>query len=137
MSLVRRLLTSLSLAAGLLAGAPAAHAADPQINAVPRSLALAPASAASASTEGALIVGSKRFTESYILGEILRQAAAAAGPSEHRPGLGNTAVVLAALKAGAIDVYPEYLGTVDEEILGHRSASTKAQIDKELAAMPA
>jgi len=134
MSLVRRLLTSLSLAAGLLAAA-GAHAADPQINAVPRSLALAPASAASASTEGALIVGSKRFTESYILGEILRQAAAAAGPAAHRPGLGNTAVVLAALKAGAIDVYPEYLGTVDEEILGHRSASTKAQIDKELAAM--
>jgi len=135
MSLVRRLLTSLSLAAGLLASEPGAHAADPQINAVPRNLALAPASAASTSTEGALIVGSKRFTESYILGEILRQAAAAAGPAEHRPGLGNTAVVLAALKAGAIDVYPEYLGTVDEEILGHRSASTKAQIDKELAAM--
>ena len=135
MSLVRRLFTTLSLAAGLLAAAPLVRAADPQINAVPRNLALAPASAASTSTQGALIVGSKRFTESYILGEILRQAAAAGGPAEHRPGLGNTAVVLAALKAGAIDVYPEYLGTVDEEILGHRGASKRAQIDQELAAM--
>jgi len=132
MSLARRLLTSLSLAAGLLA-ALAADAADPVVNAVPRNLALAPASAASTSTAGALVVGSKRFTESYILGEILRQTAAAAGPAEHRPGLGNTAVVLAALKAGAIDVYPEYLGTVDEEILGHRTPAPREQIDKELA----
>jgi osmoprotectant transport system permease protein len=129
----RRLLASLSLAAGLLA-ASGARAADPVINAVPRALATAPASAASASTAGALIVGSKRFTESYILGEILRQTAAAAGPAEHRPGLGNTAVVLAALKAGAIDVYPEYLGTVEEEILGHRTAVPREQIAQELAA---
>ena len=129
----RRLLASLSLAAGLLA-ASGARAADPVVNAVPRALAAAPASAASASTAGALIVGSKRFTESYILGEILRQTAAAAGPAEHRPGLGNTAVVLAALKAGAIDVYPEYLGTVEEEILGHRTPVPREQVAQELAA---
>ena len=130
----RRLLTLLSLATGLIAAALPAGAADPVIIAVPRGLALAPASAASASTEGALIVGSKRFTESYILGEILRQTAATAGPAEHRPGLGNTAVVLAALKAGAIDVYPEYLGTVDAEILGHRTPTPREQIARELAA---
>jgi len=64
-----------------------------------------------------LRVGSKRFTESYILGEILTRTAATAGPAEHRQGLGNTAIVLAALRSGAIDVYPEYLGTIDLEIL--------------------
>ena len=129
----RRIAAALAFAATawLLAAVPA-RAADP-INAVPRPLAMAPASAASASTEGALIVGSKRFTESYILGEILRQTAAAAGPAEHRAGLGNTAVVLAALKAGAIDVYPEYLGTIDAEILGHRTPASREQIAKELA----
>jgi osmoprotectant transport system permease protein len=110
----------------------AARAADP-VNAVPRKLALAPASAASASTQGTFIVGSKRFTESYILGEIVRLAAATAGPSEHRQGLGNTAVVLAALKAGAIDAYPEYLGTIDAEILGHRTPASREQIAQELA----
>ena len=124
---------ALLAAAGLLATAPSARAADARINAVPRALALAPASAASASTSGALIVGSKRFTESYILGEILRQTAATAGPAEHRQGLGNTAVVLAALKAGAIDVYPEYLGTIDAEILGHRAPASREVIAKELA----
>jgi osmoprotectant transport system permease protein len=130
---VRRIAALLASAATawLLAAGPA-RAADP-INAVPRPLAMAPASAASASTEGALVVGSKRFTESYILGEILRQTAAAAGPAEHREGLGNTAVVLAALKAGAIDVYPEYLGTIDAEILGHRTPATREEIGKELA----
>jgi osmoprotectant transport system permease protein len=64
-----------------------------------------------------LRVGSKRFTESYILGEILTQTAAKAARTEHRQGLGNTAIVLSALRTGAIDVYPEYLGTIDLEIL--------------------
>ncbi len=134
LSATRRLAAFLAFAATTCLGVAAgpAHAADP-INAVPRPLAMAPASAASASTGGALVVGSKRFTESYILGEILRQTAAAAGPAEHREGLGNTAVVLAALKAGAIDVYPEYLGTIDAEILGHRTPAAREEIAKELA----
>ena len=134
LSATRRLAAFLAFAATACLGLAAspARAADP-INAVPRPLALAPASAASASTGGALVVGSKRFTESYILGEILRQTAAAAGPAEHREGLGNTAVVLAALKAGAIDVYPEYLGTIDAEILGHRTPAAREQVAKELA----
>ena len=58
-------------------------------------------------------VGSKRFTESYILGEILARAAG----GEHRPGLGNTAILYEALRSGAIDAYPEYTGTIAREIL--------------------
>jgi osmoprotectant transport system permease protein len=61
-----------------------------------------------------LRVGSKRFTESYILGEIIVNAA---GGAAHRPGLGNTGIVFAALKAGSIDLYPEYTGTIAKEIL--------------------
>lgn len=73
--------------------------------------------AGSARADEVLKVGSKRFTESYILGEILTQTAAPVARSEHRQGLGNTAIVLSALRSGAIDVYPEYLGTIDLEIL--------------------
>ena len=67
----------------------------------------------------ALQVGSKRFTESYILAEIVRQTAQAAGEATaaHRQGLGNTAILLGALRAGTIDVYPEYTGTIAREIL--------------------
>ncbi len=80
-----------------------------------------------------LRVGSKRFTESYILGEVLAQTASAQGPAEHRQGLGNTAIVLAALQAGSIDVYPEYLGTIDLEILKHQGQTSLEQMRRELA----
>jgi osmoprotectant transport system permease protein len=58
-------------------------------------------------------VGSKRFTESYILGEILAQVS----QGRHKPGLGNTAILVEALRNGAIDVYPEYTGTIAREVL--------------------
>lgn len=80
-----------------------------------------------------LRVGSKRFTESYILGEIIRETAAPHAKTEHRQGLGNTAIVFEALKAGSIDVYPEYLGTIDLEILGHKHPTSLEQINRELA----
>ncbi|MFZ9428188.1 MAG: glycine betaine ABC transporter substrate-binding protein [Burkholderiaceae bacterium] len=65
-----------------------------------------------------LAVGSKRFTESYVLGEILRLTLEQGGvPALHRQGLGNTAIVEQALRSGRIDLYPEYTGTIVREIL--------------------
>jgi osmoprotectant transport system permease protein len=80
-----------------------------------------------------VVVGSKRFTESYILGEIVARTAGAG--AQHRPGLGNTAVVLEALKLGAIDVYPEYIGTIEKEILKLPAGSPPETIRQELARM--
>ena len=96
-------------------------------------LSLSPAAPAAATGEATVIVdqagaaarrpvltiGSKRFTESYILGEILRQTAEAAGEAEvrHEQGLGNTGIVQAALASGSIDIYVEYTGTLAREIL--------------------
>ncbi|MFT5588675.1 MAG: osmoprotectant transport system permease protein [Bradyrhizobium sp.] len=80
-----------------------------------------------------LQVGSKRFTESYVLGEIITRTAAVAGPARHQQGLGNTAIVFNALKNGSIDVYPEYLGTINSEILKHDTPSSLEQIRAELA----
>jgi osmoprotectant transport system permease protein len=89
---------------------------------------------APASATETLHVGSKRFTESYVLGEILTRTAAATGtPAEHLQGLGNTAIVFAALKARSIDLYPEYLGTIDQEILKHTTPATIEAINAELA----
>jgi len=65
-----------------------------------------------------LRVGSKRFTESYVLGEIARQKLELAGFTvEHRQGMGGTIILWGALESGAIDLYPDYTGTVAEEIL--------------------
>ncbi|HEX7052457.1 MAG TPA: glycine betaine ABC transporter substrate-binding protein [Burkholderiales bacterium] len=88
-------------------------------------LALAGAAHAAAPT-----VGSKRFTESYILGEIVARTV----HGEHRPGLGSTGIVFEALKAGAIDVYPEYTGTLAREILGLPGRPTLVELDRALAA---
>ena len=82
-----------------------------------------------------LTVGSKRFTESYILGEIIALSARQAGEAAvtFKPGLGNTAVVVAALKSGAIDVYPEYSGTITFELLGGKSGASLTDINRALA----
>lgn len=64
-------------------------------------------------------IGSKRFTESYILGEILTGVANRTSDvrAVHKPGLGNTGIVFAALRNGAIDLYAEYTGTIAHELL--------------------
>src|SRR5436190_11850171 len=65
-----------------------------------------------------VIIGSKKFTESYVLGEIARRTATDAGiPAEHRQGMGGTIILWQALRGGQIDVYPEYTGTIIQEIL--------------------
>ncbi|MEP7297585.1 MAG: glycine betaine ABC transporter substrate-binding protein [Burkholderiales bacterium] len=65
-----------------------------------------------------VVVGSKRFTESYILGEIVRETLQARGvEAVHRQGLGNTGILEQALASGAVDVYPEYTGTIVRELL--------------------
>jgi osmoprotectant transport system permease protein len=89
--------------------------------------------AADVHADTTLRVGSKRFTESYILGEIVTQAAARHSRAEHRRGLGNTAIVLAALRSGEIDVYPEYLGTIDLDILRNPRPTSLAEMRAALA----
>ena len=84
----------------------------------------------SASGEDVLRVGSKRFTESYILGEIIVQSVP--GKAEHRPGLGNTGILYAALKAGSIDLYPEYTGTIAREILKLEGDFTLEELQRRL-----
>jgi osmoprotectant transport system permease protein len=93
--------------------------------------------AVSARADPTLNVGSKRFTESYILGEILKQAGQAAGETmaAHQQGLGNTAIVLNALTSGNIDVYPEYTGTIAKEILKLDAVPPLAELNAKLAPM--
>lgn len=87
--------------------------------------------------EDTLRVGSKRFTESYILAEVLAQQAAPqlARAPELRQGLGNTAIVYEALRTGAIDLYVEYTGTIALEILKGAASMPRAQMQERLAAL--
>ncbi|MEP6872910.1 MAG: glycine betaine ABC transporter substrate-binding protein, partial [Burkholderiales bacterium] len=84
-----------------------------------------------------IVVGSKRFTESYILGEIVRQTLQAQGlAAEHRQGLGNTGILEQALASGSVDVYPEYTGTIVRELLKRPQSNgnpTLAELNEWLA----
>ena len=63
-------------------------------------------------------VGSKKFTESVVLGEVITQVMRSTGTrAEHRAQLGGTQVLWHALLAGEIDLYPEYTGTIREDIV--------------------
>ena len=92
------------------------------------------ASGAMASTEEpAIRIGSKRFTESYVLGEIIAASARRAGvPVEYKPGMGNTAILVEALANGSIDAYPEYTGTIVREILKSPENLSLAQVNERL-----
>ncbi len=79
------------------------------------------------------VVGSKKFTESYVLGEIAKKVLEDAGFSvEHKQGMGNTSIVWSAISGGSIDTYVEYTGTLAEEILKKPGISLD-QIRSELA----
>jgi glycine betaine/choline ABC-type transport system substrate-binding protein len=57
-------------------------------------------------------VGSKNFTEQFVLGEIYSQALEAAGYKVKKQlNLGSEVIAFKALKQGDIDGYPEYTGT--------------------------
>ena len=74
--------------------------------------------AAAGAADDTVRVGSKNFTESIILGEILRLDAGRQGLRvEHRRAMGGSAILWQALLEGGIDVYPEYTGTLRRELL--------------------
>ena len=89
---------------------------------------------ASTSRAEPILVGSKKFTESYVLAEIAKRALAEAGiASEHRQGMGGTIILWEALRTDQIGFYPEYTGTIGEEILKGSSSASTAVIREQLA----
>jgi osmoprotectant transport system permease protein len=68
--------------------------------------------AASGRARGAIVVGSKNFTEQLILGEVVAQSIEREGiPVQRRMNLGGTLICDRALLNGDIDAYVEYTGT--------------------------
>lgn len=82
-----------------------------------------------------IVVGSKIFTESYILGETAAQIIEGSSdlPVTRRLGMGSTGMLFESLKTGAIDVYPDYSGTLAETILKNPELRSLDQIRDALA----
>ena len=89
---------------------------------------------ASNPSDTGVVIGSKRFTEAYILGEIISQRLKQAGQDKVtlKSGLGNTGILVAALSSREIDLYPEYTGTITREILKTDQALSLTDINKRL-----
>ncbi len=81
-----------------------------------------------------IVVGGKIFTEGYILGEIAAQTLEATHVSVSRKlGMGSTGILFEALKSGAIDVYPDYSGTLAEAILKQPNLKSLDEIRQALS----
>jgi osmoprotectant transport system permease protein len=76
-----------------------------------------------------LVVSSKVFTESVILGEIGTQLLQAAGvDARHQRELGGTRVLWSALQRGDVDCYAEYSGTLRAEIFAGEAVQSDEQL---------
>lgn len=66
-----------------------------------------------------ITIGTKNFTEQYVLGQIIRQLVNGASGLQAglKQGLGGTAICFQALERGDIDLYPEYSGTLLSSVL--------------------
>jgi glycine betaine/choline ABC-type transport system substrate-binding protein len=82
--------------------------------------AIQPIDGADATT---ITVGSKNFTEQFVLGEIYSQALEAAGYKVNRQlNLGSELIAHKALQTGKVDAYPEYTGTALTSFFGVKTA---------------
>jgi osmoprotectant transport system substrate-binding protein len=77
-----------------------------------------------------IVVGSKNFTESLVLGELLAQQIEAHShlKVERRFYLAGTYICQQAMLSGRIDVYPEYTGTALTAILKQKVGGDKAEV---------
>lgn len=84
---------------------------------------------------GPIKVGSKDFTEAFIIGEMYALSLEKAGfQVERKLNLGGTPVAQAALQSGEIDLYPEYTGTGLLTILKEPAMSDPKQVFDKVAA---
>ena len=79
-------------------------------------------------------IGSKTFTESVILGELISHLARSADATAvHQRQLGGTRILWNGLLSGELDVYPEYTGTISQEILAGLGVQGEKAIRKAVA----
>jgi osmoprotectant transport system substrate-binding protein len=75
-----------------------------------------------------VVLGTKNFTEQFILGQLYAQALRAKGwKVQLKDNIGSTEIADQALTRGGIDLYPEYTGTTLSVIKGDTGRTTSAQ----------
>lgn len=83
--------------------------------------------------EASVVVSSKNFTESYVLGELVSQRMEAYGHNvDRRFGLGDTALAFSAVESGEVDFYVEYTGTISNALLRRPNLTSTDEIRRVL-----
>jgi osmoprotectant transport system permease protein len=83
-----------------------------------------------------ITIGSKEFTESVILGDLATALAKNADPHvTHLKGLGGTRILWDSLINGEIDLYPEYTGTLVNEVFAGKGIRSQTELSDALAAL--
>jgi osmoprotectant transport system substrate-binding protein len=75
-----------------------------------------------------VVLGSKDFSEEFILGQLYKQALEAKGfKVSYKENIGSTEIIHKALETGKVNMYPEYTGVIVQVVYGHPlSAKTAA-----------
>src|SRR5438874_3663808 len=82
--------------------------------------------AATAAAKPTVTIGTKNFTEQYVLGQLYKQALEAKGYRVHFKGnIGSSELIDTALTSGKINFYPEYTGVI-VQVLAHKASPKTA-----------
>jgi osmoprotectant transport system substrate-binding protein len=75
----------------------------------------------------AVTIGDKNFSEEYILGQLYTQALEAKGYKINlHENIGSSEIIFKAIRAGTIDMYPEYTGTLLAAVAGQTKEPVSA-----------
>jgi osmoprotectant transport system substrate-binding protein len=94
----------------------------------------APAASSQPGKGKSLTLGTKDFTEEYILGQLYKQALEAKGYTvAYKESIGATEIIDKALTSKKIDAYPEYTGESAVTVAGSKETVTTPQQEYDIA----
>jgi osmoprotectant transport system substrate-binding protein len=101
------------------------HVARPGLAAFLLAVLLAVFAGTATAAPPTVVLGTKNFSEEYILGQLYKQALEAKGfKVSYKENIGSTELIDAALTSGKINMYPEYTGVI-VQVVFHRPLSAK------------
>ena len=81
-----------------------------------------------------VVLGTKNFSEEYILGQLYKQALEAKGfKVSYKQSIGSTEIIQTALTSGKINFYPEYTGVIVQVVFHRASSGSTAAATTKLA----
>ena len=81
-----------------------------------------------------IVIGTKNFSEEFVLGELYKQALEAKGFNvSYKENIGSTEIIQTALTSGKINFYPEYTGVIVQDVFHKTKSPATAAATYDLA----